>query len=387
MTANSNKVVLFIGGFSVPEDGTQGGQVFACRSLLDSPLKNFVTWHLVDSTQRSNPPPGMAIRVFDALNRLRQCFWHLCVSRVDVVLIFSSLMGISIYEKGLMCAMARLFRKRVVLATRSHPSLPHPAARWFQRYVKLTCKACDEVICQSELGRRDLLSLFAVEPGKVTVVPNWIDTTKFYPASSPRPQDSVVIELAYVGWLDPVKGLDYLIDAMGLLAQTRTDFRLTLYGGGISHEPLTARVDELGVAQRIHFAGWIPADEVRDALVASDIFVFPSLQEGMPNSLLQAMACGLPVIATHITSIPELVEPGRNGILVPPKDAAAIAAALGELMDNPALRRAMGENNQADVAARFTIGAAWPRIGRALGLPALPGQAGPAVDTRLSGPH
>ncbi len=376
--------VLFIGGFSVPRDGSQGGQIFACRSLISSPLAQYVQWSLIDSTQRTNPPPNLSVRIFDGVRRVLKLCWHLCFSRIDVVLIFSALMGISIYEKGLMCILAKSFGKRVVLSTRSHPSLPNRVPRFFQRYVKLVCKFCDVIVCQSQLGQQDMRLLFDVPPGKLRVIPNWIDGEKYFATedstlhSACPPRKTRIV---YVGWLDPIKGLPYLLSAIAELARQRDDFELVLYGGGVSELDLKQQSLNLGIDSKVNFAGWISNEKVPGVLRAADIFVFPTLHEGMPNSLLQAMACGLPVITTRVTSIPEIVVDQINGLLVAPQSPSEIATALTDLLEHPEKRRRMGSQNRHKILSEHTIGSAWPKLASVLGIPMQATEVAPQFTT------
>jgi len=362
---------MFVGGFGSPKDGSTGGQVFACNSLLKSPLSNFVEWILVDSTQRSTPPPPLLVRSLDGITRVVRVLWHLCFSRIDAVLVFTSMHGLSLYEKGLICIFGKVFRKRVLLSTRSHPHLPSIQPGFFRRYVNLVCKMCDVIICQSELGKKDLAELFDVPLRKISVVPNWIDVTQFHPEPITRDRDvSGKCRLCYLGWLDPIKGLNFLLHAIRTLKSRRDDFELTLIGGGCAEAELRALAKDLQIQDVVQFKGWVVPNSVRHELNQCDVFVFPSLHEGMPNSLLQAMACGLPVIASNVTSIPEVVENNKNGLLVPARSSEAISDAIEHLLDNPEKRIQMRKNNLSRVASLHCIDATWPRIAELLGIDA-----------------
>lgn len=192
----------------------------------------------------------------------------------------------------------------------------------------------------------------------IDIIPNGVDTDRFVPAARRPPSDSV--RLCFVGRLVRQKGLDILLAALAKLPPT-APWRLTLVGDGPERPELSARADRLGFADRIHFAGWTSRDALPGLLAAHDLFVFPSRDEGMPNAVLEAMAAGLPVIATAIAGSEELVLPDQTGLLVPPDDPDALAAALGRCLADAGLRQAFG-NAGRDRAVREY---AWGRVAEA----------------------
>jgi glycosyltransferase involved in cell wall biosynthesis len=182
----------------------------------------------------------------------------------------------------------------------------------------------------------------------ITVVPNGADETVFLPrgAAAAReriglPADGPVI--SYVGKLVPRKGVDDLVEAMGILAARASGApRLVMAGIGPLREPLERRAAELGVADRITWLGKVPHDDVGRVMSTGDVFVLPSLSEGLPTVVCEAMACGLPVVATAVDGTPESVDDPHTGLLVPPHDPGALAQALARVLDDDALRAAMG---------------------------------------------
>ncbi len=182
----------------------------------------------------------------------------------------------------------------------------------------------------------------------IVVVPNGADAEVFLPrdpAEARRrigiPGDGPVV--AYVGKLVPRKGVDTLIEAMGILAARDGGApRLVMAGIGGLREPLEQRAVQLGVADRITWLGKVAHDEVGWVMATGDVFVLPSLSEGLPTVVCEAMACGLPVVATAVDGTPEIVDDLATGLLIPPHDADALAAALARVLDDPALRARMG---------------------------------------------
>ena len=154
-----------------------------------------------------------------------------------------------------------------------------------------------------------------------------------------------------------MKGAPLLLDAVARLAAARPGLRLTLVGDGPERPALEARAAELGLGARVAFTGYLTQDQVADTLARADALALPSFAEGVPVVLMEAMATGLPVVTTRIMGIPELVEDGVSGLLVPPGDLDALTAALDRLAGDPAGAAAMGRAGRAKVAADYDLGA------------------------------
>ncbi|MBS1863407.1 MAG: glycosyltransferase family 4 protein [Actinobacteria bacterium] len=161
------------------------------------------------------------------------------------------------------------------------------------------------------------------------------------------------------GFFDPAKGGAVLVEALGTLAAERPDDHFQLHGPGDAPPGL---VDLVTRTENVEWGGWLAADAKREAFRAASIFVLPSISEGLPMALLEAMAWGRAILATSMGGVLDLVADGEDGVLVPPGDAPALADALRRLLDDPELRRriaAAAERRSAD----FTEDAVWGRLG------------------------
>ena len=187
---------------------------------------------------------------------------------------------------------------------------------------------------------------------KIHVVHCGIDPIRYAGKSMGRGGD-----LLFVGRLAAVKGVPVLFEALALARQSRPNLRLTLIGDGPERSILEAEAEPLGDAVR--FVGYQSQDAVALALKRADALVLPSFAEGVPVVLMEAMAAGIPVIATQIAGIPELVEHGISGLLVPPGDSGALANAILSSLADPDLKVAMGEAGRAKVTRDFNI---WTEI-------------------------
>lgn len=179
------------------------------------------------------------------------------------------------------------------------------------------------------------------------------------------------LRLLFVGRLAEVKGLRVLFAALAHLPEDLAA-ELTLVGDGPDRAALEAAAVALGLDDRVRFLGARSQGEVAGHLRAADLFVLPSFAEGVPVVLMEAMASRVPVIATRVGGVAELVEDGVSGLLVAPSDVEALAAAVARLAADPALRRAMGEVGRAKVEAEFDIAAETVRLAGLLAVPAEP---------------
>lgn len=214
-------------------------------------------------------------------------------------------------------------------------------------------------------GVRDyLVSQGGLNPAKVRVVANGVDVAAIDAA---RPGTVVRRELGLpvgvpviglVGRLDHWgKGHKELLSAMASLRE-RHPIRALIVGGGRKLDEVRQLAESLGLAGAAHFLG--PRPDVPDLLNAMDIFVLPSYSEGVSLALLEAMAAGKPVIATAVGGLPEVVTDGDNGLLIPPRDAGALAGALERLLADPAFAQHLGAKARAHVREHFSL----DRLGR-----------------------
>lgn len=164
------------------------------------------------------------------------------------------------------------------------------------------------------------------------IVGNVVDSTLFYPAPGRTPNDP--LRIVSVGSLVPIKGIPDLLHALRRLQETPLRWRLDVIGDGPQRAAYTALAAELGLASQVTFHGTRPKAAVADALRQADLFVLASQWENMPCVLLEAMACGVPIVASAVGGIPEIVD-DAVGILTPPGDAPALAAALTAALTQP----------------------------------------------------
>jgi colanic acid/amylovoran biosynthesis glycosyltransferase len=208
---------------------------------------------------------------------------------------------------------------------------------------------------------------------KVHVVRAGVDTRLFAPAPHSRQGDPAALSVVCVGTLHAVKGQAHLIEACRLLANDGVAVRCRLVGDGPDRPVLRARIRAAALENRVVLAGARTRPEVAQELRHADVLVAPSVptregrREGIPVVLMEAMSTGLPVVASAISGIPELVEHEVSGLLVPPGDAQAIAGALARLAGDPALRASLGRAARRRVLAEFDLESSAAELARRFG--------------------
>jgi glycosyltransferase involved in cell wall biosynthesis len=223
---------------------------------------------------------------------------------------------------------------------------------------RLLMKGTNRVVASAESVRDFYVRQVHADPAKVDVIYNAVDFARAQPTRSRadlRRECGVPVDAFVAGViarLTEQKGHRFLFDA---IAETPALARvhLILIGGGDLQATLVRQVHDLGLSDRVHFLG--PRRDLGDLLAAMDVFVMPSLWEGLPLSLVLAMGAGLPVVATAVAGIPEVVEDGRTGLLVPPGDRAALGAALATLVADVPARERLGRDARAAVLPRFNV--------------------------------
>lgn len=223
--------------------------------------------------------------------------------------------------------------------------------------------ACISDFCRSQLMRQTPPR----DWDKLSVVPMTVDVDRYHPA--PDQVDGTAgagepervegeLRLLYVGRLVPEKGLPLLLDALARLDAMGLPLRLRLVGAGPLHDELTRRAAERNLSDRVEFLGPVGQEDLPGLYRWADVFVLPSFQEGLPVVLMEALACGVPVVTTRVAGIPELVVDGVNGRLVTPGRTDELAAAIADLSTDPARRAEFGRRGRDAILAAHTPGVA-----------------------------
>ncbi len=223
---------------------------------------------------------------------------------------------------------------------------------YLQLFARMSVHQARRVIAVSKSTKRDLVKIYGISPSKIDVVHNGVDAS-----FQPLPADEVAAFrqrkglpdrfVLFVGTLEPRKNVVSLIEAYAKLPRGRPP--LVIAGGkGWFYDEIFARVEALELTGEVHFAGFVPAEELRLWYNAADLFVYPSIYEGFGMPPLEAMACGTAVITSTASSLPEVV--GEAGQLVEPTDTDTLAAAMAQVLGNRDLQKQMQAEGLAQAA-------------------------------------
>jgi len=221
---------------------------------------------------------------------------------------------------------------------------------------------CDRVISVSEEARAYHLQISGATPGQVSTIYNGIDLSGFLSLDREVEHGNVRADLGIpsdasllttVAVLRPPKGIQYVIRALPAILASNPNTYYLVVGDGSHRDALVEEVKKIGVGDRVVFAGM--RRDVPRLLLASDVFVLPTLTEALPTVLAEAMAAKLPTIASRVGGVPEMMTDGQNGCLVEPEDVEGLARACIDLLANPEKRAAMGAEGWKIVNQKFNI--------------------------------
>ena len=217
-----------------------------------------------------------------------------------------------------------------------------------RRLQKLACRAAHRMVANSRAAASQLMAQ-GVPASHIDIIPNGIEMSMF-PVRHHRPRPRKV---AVVARLWPEKRIDVLIAAAPRVLARYSDVEFQIVGDGPCRDQLMAQARDAGVLSHIAFIGH--RDDVPAILAGADLFVLPSESEASPNAIFEAMAAGLPVVASRVGGIPELVADGVTGLLVPPADPDALAAALLDLLDQPGRAMAFGKAARERIEQQYSF--------------------------------
>lgn len=212
---------------------------------------------------------------------------------------------------------------------------------------------------------RQKLEAAGYSPNKIQMIPNAVDLSRFQCDREREREKRSYVNIVFGGRMAPVKGLDVLIKAWVKVMSNCGDQepRLLLAGEGPIKEQLVELVEKLQLNQSITFMDWVP--EIVEVLKYADIYVQPSLQEGLPNSVLEAMAAALPIVATRVSGNEDLVVDSKNGVLVEVSCVDELAEALCKLIGNPTLRLAMGKHSRHIIETSYQLPTVLEKLSKA----------------------
>ena len=350
--------VLMVG----PDLSLHGGIVSVVAGYLDAGLPEVCQSFDYLGTGVAHSQAGKALAFAGALSRYRKALGF-----CDIVHLHISAKG-SYLRKSFMARMARRRGKKIVLHSHDgeFKKTFEEGDKSFRDSVRRTFGLADRVIVLSEEWR-DYFAEHVCSPNKIDVLHNGVRV----PPKATEPW--LHQDILFLGRLDANKSPDVLLRASRRALEMFPNTRL-VFGGDGALNTCKALARELGIADRCDFLGWVCGYEKEGLFERAGAYCLPSKNEGMPMSVLEAMAHGIPTVATAVGGIPQIVEHGVSGFLVGVDDEAALSDVLVRLMKSPELRTKIGAAGREKVAACFGIQASvkglleiYRKIGRARG--------------------
>lgn len=325
-------VVLAIPQVPPGENYHPGGQLTAANGLVEFLSRRGVRHKILNTVATVFPPVPIWKKLLQSVGRLCKAWLMVTKGEVAGYVAFSNF-GLSLYERCCIALIYRIYKKPSVIFFRSTEIIGQPMSRFRRKFLSLILDIPTAVVSQSSLLAKELQR---IGRNSVEVIPNWLpagysiaDQPKSYPGDG-------IVNFVFVGWLERTKGVPELIEAAAKLQSLATRFRLYLVGNG----SLEVEVSEAIACRRlenVHALGWMQQNDVINVLGLAHVFVLPSHSEGFPNALLEAIAQGLPVIATRVGGIPDSIVHDVNGILVDTRDADSIAVSMRRYIEDPRL--------------------------------------------------
>ncbi|AKB38743.1 Glycosyltransferase [Methanosarcina siciliae C2J] len=239
------------------------------------------------------------------------------------------------------------------LVITNHGLNSQTAPKWFQNIytatgARLTFAAADKIICYTESEKKELVDI-GIKSQKIKVIHNGIDTDLFVPSKETSFDKK---NLLWVGRYARGKGLEYLIDAFNIVKSRHPKATLTMIGEGPEKDRIVQKINDLNLGNSIIMKDFVQNSELAGLYQNSSVFVLPSLEEGVPRTILESMSCGIPVVCSRLPQLVDIVDGG--GILVPVKDSQTLGDRISEVLSNSSLAEEFRENGRRNVVENYS---------------------------------
>jgi len=368
------RICMICSQFSPVVSGAEQQAEALARELLKEGAKVFVLTQRVKGLRRRENLNGLIVYreiiapqwgpIF-GLSYLLSTFLFLFLKRKDYDIIHCHLFYL---HAVIAVVIAKLLGKKVIVkiaCSRKIGDIESLRKIIRNNFLHIISKRIDRFIAVSQEVRSELRDI-GIKEEKIVDIPNFVNTKKFYPVLNKKrselrsklflPIDKKII--SFVGRLSPQKGVFYLIRAWSKAIITYPEVALLVIGDGPLMKSLKDQARALNLLDKIEFLG--KKENISEYLQASDIFVLPSLAEGMANTLLEAMVCGLPCIATRIGGSVDLIDDGKDGILVEPASSEELASAILRLLKDKESSKNIGNQARKKISERYSINSIVP---------------------------
>ena len=353
----TKKKLFIVGAFPKNLKKTiYGGQITACKSLLNSNYLNNFSITTLDSTSTSNPPPKLFIRLFFSLKRIKNFVYKLKIVNPHVVLIFVA-DKTSALEKGLMILISKVFNIPVLIFPRAGALIKqYHNNKLFKFYLNLTFSKADTFLCQGTIFQKFAIDEFNFTSEKSPIIPNWTASKRYLAIGHNRliNKEKIVNNILFMGWLEDFKGIKEILESIKFLSKKKYKFHLFIAGDGSCMDFSQNYIQSNNLQSYVTFLGWVNERKKLELLSKSNIFLLPSWNEGLPNSMIEAMSAGLSCIVSNVGMIPDYAFDENNALIVNPKNSNQIISSLERLFNDFNLQKRLSKNAYLFAQNNFT---------------------------------
>jgi len=251
------------------------------------------------------------------------------------------------------CVLNRCFGSAPLILT-NHGLVSASAPDWLNKLylrsiTKISFKIADCILCYTDIEKKNLQDL-GIPHDKIRVIHNGIDVDIFYPRK--KNQHKNYQQLLWIGRFVSGKGVNILIDAFQKIVKDFKEARLILVGEGPQRSQIENQIERAGLKKNVEIYDYWDNSKIAEIYNQSDIFILPSLMEGVPRTMLEAMACGIPIIVTDLPHLKVIVE--GAGLIFPPGDSAELSCAISRLLNNKELALQLGETGRSKIVQQYS---------------------------------
>lgn len=342
------KKLLIVGAFPSLGKKIFGGIARSCNLLVKS--EQFSKFEIIrlDSSQISHPPPNFLIRLALSVLRMNRFIYEMIKHKPRVVLIFCS-DGASAIEKGVMVLISHLFNSKQIIFPRAGNLINQVNnSHIMNNLIKFLFSKSDIFLCQGKKWREFAHNKLKIDISKIKIINNWSAEDDLFKIGANKviTEDTRIIKILFVGWLEKEKGVYEMINSFKQLIDKNLNIELIIVGDGSLKKIFNDLLNQKKFENKIKLNGWLSEEKLRYVYEESDIFILPSWQEGMPNSLIEATACGLPSICTDIGMVSDYYLNNEDIIIIRPKNQNILAKSLEKLINDVNLRKKLSVNGR-----------------------------------------
>ena len=345
--------LMIVGAFPKKKNKVFGGVIKSSSILIDSEPFKYFDIIPFDSSQISNPPPVFIVRFFLSIVRIIRFLYTITSKKPGVILIFCS-SGPSAIEKGFMIMFSNLLSVKTLIFPRAGNLINQiKGNQIFRGLIKFLFSKADIFLAQGPTWSNFAINDLKINSKKISIVNNWTATKELLEVGKKRiiKDKKYNLTIIYVGWIEKQKGILELLYSFYNLTKSY-DLKIKFIGDGSLTNKINKFCTEKKIEDRVFISGWLPNNEILTHLKSSDIFVIPSWYEGMPNSLIEALASGLPSISSNVGIIPDYIKHNLNGLLIEPKNKLILEKAIEKTINDINLKKILSKNG-VELAERF----------------------------------